>query len=222
MKVLVTGATGFTGNHLARHLHAAGHEVRTLARDPEKARTLGVGISVVRGDLLDRDSLKAACRDIDIVYNIAALYRQAGLPKETYRDVNARGVGWLIEAAGACGVKRVVHCSTVGVHGDIEQPPRDAAADHAFREAGDHHPRKDRDDVELHAVSFNSSKAYGRSTVMRRAATSIATQMCCANGIRTSPFAPATTSRLPPAPPSTRTTVPTGTPLTVSTAQPTS
>jgi len=123
VRVLVTGATGFTGNHLARHLHAAGHEVRALAREPEKARTLGVGISVVRGDLLDRDSLKAACRDIDVVYNIAALYRQAGLPKETYRDVNARGVGWLIEESAACGVRRVVHCSTVGVHGDVERPP---------------------------------------------------------------------------------------------------
>ena len=128
MRVLVTGATGFTGNHLARHLHAAGHEVRTLARDPAKARTLGVGISVVRGDLLDRDSLRAACKDIDIVYNIAALYRQAGLPKEAYRDVNARGVGGLIEAAGACGVRRVVHCSTVGVHGDVERPPADEDA----------------------------------------------------------------------------------------------
>jgi len=130
VRVLVTGATGFTGNHLARHLHAAGHEVRALAREPEKARTLGVGISVVRGDLLDRDSLKAACRDIDVVYNIAALYRQAGLPKETYRDVNARGVGWLIEEAAACGVRRVVHCSTVGVHGDVEHPLARPAESH--------------------------------------------------------------------------------------------
>ena len=122
MKVLVTGATGFTGNHLARHLVASGHEVRALARDPHKA-TLGQSVTVVRGDLLDRDSLKAACDGVDVVYNIAALYRQAGLPKETYRDVNARAVGWLIEAAAAGGVKRVVHCSTVGVHGDVQKPP---------------------------------------------------------------------------------------------------
>ena len=123
MKVLVTGATGFTGNHLARHLAAKGHEVFALARNPDRARTLGPGVSVVRGDLLNRESLKAACDGIDVVYNIAALYRQAGLPKETYRDVNARAVGWLIEAAAAGGVKRVVHCSTVGVHGDVQKPP---------------------------------------------------------------------------------------------------
>ncbi|HUF22848.1 MAG TPA: NAD-dependent epimerase/dehydratase family protein [Vicinamibacterales bacterium] len=123
MKVLVTGASGFTGGHLVRHLAAAGHEVVGLARDPEKARTLGIGVSVVRGDLLDRTSLRAACEGVDVVYNIAALYREAGLPKEAYQDVNARAVGWLIEAAAAAGVRRVVHCSTVGVHGDVEHPP---------------------------------------------------------------------------------------------------
>lgn len=122
MKVLVTGATGFTGNHLARHLAASGHDVRALARDPGKS-TLGESIEVVRGDLLERRSIRAACAGIDVVYNIAALYRQAGLPKEAYQNVNARAVGWLIEEAAAAGVRRVVHCSTVGVHGDVERPP---------------------------------------------------------------------------------------------------
>ena len=42
---------------------------------------------------------------------------------ETYRAVNATAVGELVEAAAAAGVRRVVHCSTVGVHGDIEHPP---------------------------------------------------------------------------------------------------
>ncbi|MEX2273415.1 MAG: NAD-dependent epimerase/dehydratase family protein [Vicinamibacterales bacterium] len=123
MKTLVTGATGFTGSYLVRHLAAAGHEVRALARDPEEATTLGDKVSIVRGDLLERPSIKAACQGIDVVYNIAALYRQAGLPKEAYQNVNARAVGWLIEDAAEAGVKRVVHCSTVGVHGDVEHPP---------------------------------------------------------------------------------------------------
>ncbi|MDQ3068127.1 MAG: NAD-dependent epimerase/dehydratase family protein [Acidobacteriota bacterium] len=123
MRVLVTGASGFTGGHLARHLAAAGHDVRALVRDTAKGTTLGGNITVVRGDLLDRASIRAAAEGVDVVYNIAALYRQAGLPKEAYRDVNARAVGWLIEAAAEAGVRRVVQCSTVGVHGDVEHPP---------------------------------------------------------------------------------------------------
>ncbi|MSO30869.1 MAG: NAD-dependent epimerase/dehydratase family protein, partial [Acidobacteria bacterium] len=57
------------------------------------------------------------------VYHIAAIYRQAGVSRDLYRAVNATAVGQLVEAAAAGGVRRVVHCSTVGVHGDIEHPP---------------------------------------------------------------------------------------------------
>jgi nucleoside-diphosphate-sugar epimerase len=51
------------------------------------------------------------------------VYRQAGLPKETYYAVNATAVGRIVERAARAGVHRVVHCSTVGVHGDVRQPP---------------------------------------------------------------------------------------------------
>jgi nucleoside-diphosphate-sugar epimerase len=60
---------------------------------------------------------------VDVVYHIAAVYRQAGIPKATYRVVNATAVGELVEAAASAGARRLVHCSTVGVHGDIEHPP---------------------------------------------------------------------------------------------------
>jgi nucleoside-diphosphate-sugar epimerase len=67
--------------------------------------------------------LAAAVEGVEVVYNIAALYRQASLPERTYHTVNAEAVGWLIDAAARAGARRVVHCSTVGVHGDIEHPP---------------------------------------------------------------------------------------------------
>ena len=60
---------------------------------------------------------------VEVVFNVAAIYRQAGLATETYRAVNATAVGDLIAAAANAGVRRVVHCSTVGVHGDIDHPP---------------------------------------------------------------------------------------------------
>jgi dihydroflavonol-4-reductase len=124
VSVLITGATGFTGGHLARTLAARGETVRALVREPRRAATLeAAGIALVEGDLARRETLARAVEGVDVVYNIAALYRQAGLPDATYRTVNADAVGWLIDAAARAGVRRVVHCSTVGVHGDIEQPP---------------------------------------------------------------------------------------------------
>ena len=124
MKVLVTGSTGFTGGHLARHLLGGGDQVRALVRDPGKARELAdAGAELVAGDLERREDLDAAVKGVDVVYNVAALYRQAGLPETSYRRVNAEAAGWLVRAAAAAGARRVVHCSTVGVHGDIERPP---------------------------------------------------------------------------------------------------
>jgi nucleoside-diphosphate-sugar epimerase len=124
VRVLVTGATGFTGGHLAHALRSRGALVRALVRDSSRAQDLSAaGIELVTGDLRDATALTRAVADTDIVYHVAAMYREAGLSADAYRAVNAVAVRSLIESAAAARVRRVVHCSTVGVHGDVEHPP---------------------------------------------------------------------------------------------------
>jgi nucleoside-diphosphate-sugar epimerase len=124
MTALVTGAAGFTGSHLVRHLAAHGDRVRALVRESARAPVFDPArVQIAAGDLTDAASLRRALDGVDVVYNIAARYREAGLPTSEYRAVNATAVGTIVELAKAAGAKRVVHCSTVGVHGDVEHPP---------------------------------------------------------------------------------------------------
>jgi nucleoside-diphosphate-sugar epimerase len=126
--VLVTGATGFTGGHLALALARGGDEVRALVRSRSRVRfdrspLPAAGVVAVEGDLADRASLASAVEGAELVYHIAATYREAGQPDSAYRTVNVEGTRHLLEAARAAGVRRLVHCSTGGVHGHIARPP---------------------------------------------------------------------------------------------------
>jgi nucleoside-diphosphate-sugar epimerase len=128
VKVLVTGATGFTGGHLAQWLAARGDEVRALVRPQSRAKfdespLPAKGIVAAEGDLTDGAALKRAAAGVDVVYHIAATYREAGQPDSAYRAVNVDGTRNVLEAARSGGAGRVVHCSTGGVHGHVANPP---------------------------------------------------------------------------------------------------
>jgi nucleoside-diphosphate-sugar epimerase len=124
-RCLVTGATGFTGGHLARTLSKRGHGVRVLARasGPAAEALSSDGLDVVYGDLRDRAALERAVDEVDVVYHLAAIYRQAGVGREEYFAVNAAAVESLVEIAARRKATRVVFCSTVGVHGDVQGAP---------------------------------------------------------------------------------------------------
>jgi nucleoside-diphosphate-sugar epimerase len=123
MKILVTGATGFTGGCLARELVRRGHQVRTLVRDPKRGEALQqLGIELLEGNLVRPEQVRRAVSGCEMVYHIAALYREARHAGETYRRVNVDGTENVMKACLSEGVRRVIHCSTVGVHGNVKAP----------------------------------------------------------------------------------------------------
>ena len=123
-RILVTGASGFTGGHLCQRLAEAGYTVRGLVRDVTRATILrNFGVEIVTGDLRDADSLKRAVTGTDIVYHLAAIYRQANVSRKEMWAVNVEGTRKLLDAAVGADVRRFVHCSSIGVHGGIKNAP---------------------------------------------------------------------------------------------------
>jgi len=126
-KVLVTGATGFTGSVLVRKLVQGGAIVHAIARPSSNLEPFkDLDIRWFRGDVFDPAVITDAMRDVSFVFHLAAAYREAKAGAEMNRKVHIESTKLLAQAAGANPqFKRFVHVSTVGVHGHIENPPAD-------------------------------------------------------------------------------------------------
>jgi 2-alkyl-3-oxoalkanoate reductase len=117
-RVLLTGATGFVGSHVADAFASAGFHVRAIARSPERATALQrLGFDVVHGSLEDEDALAVACRDVDIVVHMAAL-THARTDAE-YDAVNVAGTERLLRAMLAADPppRRLVYLSSLAAVG---------------------------------------------------------------------------------------------------------
>jgi nucleoside-diphosphate-sugar epimerase len=117
--VLITGATGFIGSHLAERLVAEGACVRVLVRDPQKLiPALRDQAEVARGDLLQPDGFAAATRDCELVFHIAAWLGQPNRREAAYA-INVTATQQLAEAARATGARRFISTSSVAVYGPV-------------------------------------------------------------------------------------------------------
>ena len=126
MKILITGGTGFTGSHLVKHVLREGHATVVLDNQEgimlEELRELGA--EVVIGTVTDPDTLRKAVAGCDAVYHLAAAFRKINVPKSEYDNTNINAMSSLLEICRDAGVKKVVYCSTQGVHGNIESLSR--------------------------------------------------------------------------------------------------
>ena len=97
-KILVTGANGYTGDYFCRYLADRGIPTRGMYYPPDgKPDYSAPQLELVPGDLTDRESLKRALDGVEIVHNIAALYRPTNVPEKAYWQVNVDGVRNIVE-----------------------------------------------------------------------------------------------------------------------------
>lgn len=119
--VLVIGASGFVGRHLARPLLADGRRVRCLARDVTRVRDLAdAGCEVVPGDILDRASLARALDSVQAAYIcIHTLSPQgANAAGRDFMDVERAGLQNIVDGCRTTGVRRLIYLTSIGVAPD--------------------------------------------------------------------------------------------------------
>ncbi|VVB82636.1 L-arabinose 1-dehydrogenase (NAD(P)(+)) [uncultured archaeon] len=121
--ILITGATGFIGSHLTEELVKRKEKVTILVRDdnlgfikdfPEEVRKK---IKIVKGDLLDKESLIKSLKNIEKVFHLAAISHPMNIPKQVYYDINVRGTENLLEACKIKKIKKIIHVSTMSIFG---------------------------------------------------------------------------------------------------------
>lgn len=116
MKALVTGGSGFIGGHLVDALVSNGQNVRVLVRKTSNINHLrGKGIELAYGDLMDKNSLKRAVNDVEIVYHLAASLNPS-LDEITYK-VNVIGTKNLLDECINRNIKKFIYCSSIAALG---------------------------------------------------------------------------------------------------------
>lgn len=126
-KILVTGATGFVGYHVAKKLvDQKWGEVVCLARPESRQKYVReLPVRIVHGDLRDKKSLEDALRGCSLLFHVAADYRLWSKNPDELVQSNVRGTENIIEAALQSGVKRIVYTSSVSAVGRPEPEDHD-------------------------------------------------------------------------------------------------
>jgi nucleoside-diphosphate-sugar epimerase len=132
MKVTITGANGFIGSHLVRDQLARGRTVCAVDISLSHLEDLQSVSSFIpmQGDIRDVDLMRRAIAGSEVVFHLASAHLSLALSNEEYFQINRDGSRSLVELSYRAGVRRFVHCSSVGVHGEIKNPP--ANEDSAF------------------------------------------------------------------------------------------
>ena len=127
MNILVTGGTGYIGEHFIPELIRNGHTISLLVRNIEKGRKLfGDSCKYIIGDVTDKESIKGCCDSIDIVYHMVAKVGNQ-LPSDeefkAFRAVNVEGTKNIIDEAKKSKVSNFIFVSSIAAMGIVKETP---------------------------------------------------------------------------------------------------
>ncbi len=130
-RILITGAGGFVGRRLCEKLAGKGHKLRVLIRnDRHEALFKSLNAEIYTGDIREPEVVDWACDGVSGIFHLASIVQQAGVDDHEFWDTHMTAVQNLLLSAKKYDVKRVVHCSTIGVLGHIDGAPADETTDY--------------------------------------------------------------------------------------------
>ncbi len=167
---LVTGAAGHLGNVLVRELLARGESVRALILPGEETQSLdGLPVEQVAGNVLDRDSLAAAMKDVDVVFHLAALVSITPGQSDLLQQVNVDGTRNVVEVARQMKVRQLIYTSSIHA---LERPP-----------LGTPISEKLAFDPDNPAGPYDRTKARASLIVQQAGRTGLDTRILCPTGV---------------------------------------
>ena len=127
MRVLITGGAGFIGSHIAEYFNGKA-DIRVLdnLRSGYKSNLDGLDVEFIEGDICDRAAVKAAMKDVDYVFHLAAM---VSVPESMFKiaecvDINVHGLLNVLEEAADAGVKKLCFSTSAAIYGDNPVVPK--------------------------------------------------------------------------------------------------
>lgn len=168
--VLVTGAAGHLGCALVRELVGDGEKVRVLVLPQEDLEGLrGIPLDIVKGNVLDLDSIRRASQDVEVIYHLAGIVSIMPGRDELMRRVNVEGTANVARVARECRVRRMVYVSSIHA---LARPPKGTPVDERVR-IDPHNP----------AGEYDRTKAEASLAVLSEVEAGLDAVIVCPTGI---------------------------------------